>query len=639
MPKFKQIFLKALAIVVIFTLGFSLFPIPKSVAAGQFSTGYDIVFDFGDDGVARVTHNVTLTNLTKDYFASEYCITTGSDKVSDVSGNDALGSLRITTTADSTCPQVAGSTVLIAKLNQQAVGQNKSVKFTISYSVAGLARKNGSIWEVSVPQIVTNENLTSYKLTINIPKSYGTLGKMTPTADQVSDGAKVSYIFTKNPNSAGVFATFGDYQVYQFTLKYRYKNKNLYSAKATIALPPDTAYQAMNYTSIEPKAVKSYTDSSGNYLADYIVKGNSSLEITAKGFAKITDNDKLFQNPQTYDSTQLTKFTKNDKYIDSQNAQIQKKAKELAGPKEIYDYVATTLKYDYSRLQSDSLGRRGSLNAINQPDKSICTDFSDLFVALARAKGIPSRGLVGYAYTDNTTLRPTKIEGLVDTTILHAWPEYYDKASGQWVQVDPTWSSTTGGIDYFTKLDTNHFVFAINGESSEDPLPAGAYKTSAKQNDDVSVEFAKVSSTVKPEVTLTLNKSKVISGFPQTAKLTVENKTGQAIFDSTLVLKSGEKTLGVLSDSSVELGTILPLEKREVQIKLRSSSLLDNKNVGLETKLLGKAGGAPYEKQINNQIKVKPFFSFEPQQIALLIVLLLVAVSFLYPYYYRFRHK
>src|SRR3972149_1487029 len=227
-------------------LGF--LPTLQSVeASAQFSTGYDINFIFGDNGQARVAHNITLTNLTKDYFASEYSITTGSDKVTDVSGTDGLGSLNISTKAQES------STVLIAKLNQQIVGQGKSVNFKINYTIDSLALKRGKVWEINVPQIVTNENLSSYKLSLSVPKGFGPLGKMSPLADQTTEtSAATSYVFTKNSTS-GINANFGEFQLFSFTLKYRYKNKNVYPAKGRIALPPDTEYQALYYQSLDPR--------------------------------------------------------------------------------------------------------------------------------------------------------------------------------------------------------------------------------------------------------------------------------------------------------------------------------------------------------------------------------------------------
>src|SRR3546814_20731299 len=53
--------------------------------------------------------------------------------------------------------------------------------------------------------------------------------------------------------SSGIDANFGDYQLFKFKLIYRYKNSNLYTARATIALPPDTEYQSMYYENIDPR--------------------------------------------------------------------------------------------------------------------------------------------------------------------------------------------------------------------------------------------------------------------------------------------------------------------------------------------------------------------------------------------------
>lgn len=630
MPRSKFFrFLISFLLSLSFLLGF----LPAEASANsQFSTGYDISFNFGENGQATVTHSITLTNLTSDYFASEYSITTGSDKVSNVSGNDGLGALNISTKTES------NSTVLIAKLNQQVVGKGKSVSFKINYTIDNLAVKRGRVWEISIPQIVTNENLLSYKLALSVPKSFGPVGKMSPNTDLVTDnGSSVVYTFTASTGS-GITVSFGDYQLFEFTLKYRYKNKNIYPAKGKIALPPDTEYQALYYQSLDPRPANMYMDESGNYIAEYTVKGNSNLEVVAKGVVKIFDSD-TFQKTKEWSEADLEHFTKSDKFIDSENQQIQKKATELANIEEIYNFVTNTLKYDFSRLQSDALGRRGSVLALNEPEKSICTDFSDLFVALARAKGIPSRGLVGYAHTDNTNLRPTKIEGLVDTTVLHAWPEYYDREKGRWIQVDPTWGSTTGGVDYFNKLDSDHFVFAINGSSSEEPLPAGAYKTASDQIDDVEVKFSDAVPNFEADPKVSYSKEKVVSGFPSTGKVTIENQTGRAFFFGKVKVNSNEKSLGILEPKEKEIATLLPFEKRTFDLKMRSDSLLDNKKANLNLTLTGNNGQKEVKVEAVEKVAIKPFFSLETQQIAMLFVLSLVAVSFFYPYFYRWRNR
>ncbi len=622
----KVIFKKSTVLVTFFALFFSLFPNTQVKAASQFSTGYDISFFFQDNGQARVTHKIALTNLTPNFYASEYSLTISSDKVSGVSGSDGLGTIPISQKSQDK------STILVASLNQKVVGQNKTVKFQISYLTDSLAIKRGKIWEVNIPQIVTSENVSSYHLLVSVPDSYGKIGKMSPNpeATEAVNGRK-NFTFTKaSIGSSGIGANFGDYQLFKFKLIYRYKNTNLYNAKATIALPPDTEYQSLYYENLDPKPDSMEYDDSGNYLASYNIKRGATLEVIAKGVAQIYNAETSLQKPHIWTKQELDKFKKADKYIESGNKQIQTKAKELKDIKEIYNFVTSTLKYDFSRLETDSLGRRGALQALLKPEQSICTDFSDLFVALARAKGIPARGLVGFAYTDNTNLRPTKVEGLIDTTILHAWPEYYDSEKKHWVQVDPTWGSTTGGIDYFNRLDTNHFVFVINGTESTKPIPAGGYKTSENQTDDVKVEFSEVLPEQKSKFNILLDRNIVVSGFPGRGKVTIENKTGRALFEGSLAIENSG-VVGLINPEKIGTDLILPFETKSFTLYLRSNSLIDFKSEKINMTLIGKVGLEKTTIVAEKEIKVRPFFSVNLEQVILTIMLVIVFVSYLIP--------
>ena len=145
----------------------------------------------------------------------------------------------------------------------------------------------------------------------------------------------------------------------------------------------------------------------------------------------------------------------------NKNPIIIDEAKNLKTAKGIYDFVSTKLKYDYERVKPN-VERLGAVNALNNPNSAICMEFTDLFIALARAAGIPAREVNGFAYTENPKIQPLSLVN----DVLHAWPEYYDYEKGVWIPVDPTWASTTGGVDYFNKLDLRHFTFVMHGKSS-----------------------------------------------------------------------------------------------------------------------------------------------------------------------------
>ena len=74
-------------------------------------------------------------------------------------------------------------------------------------------------------------------------------------------------------------------------------------------------------------------------------------------------------------------------------------------------------------------------------------EFTDLFIAIAREKGIYSREIQGYGFLWIQKLQPLSLS----SDILHAWPEYFDLKTENWVAVDPTWENTSG-IDYFLFL-------------------------------------------------------------------------------------------------------------------------------------------------------------------------------------------
>ena len=133
------------------------------------------------------------------------------------------------------------------------------------------------------------------------------------------------------------------------------------------------------------------------------------------------------------------------------------------------------------------------MSAVNFPNSSLCTEFTDLFVTLARHKNIPAREIEGFAYSNNSKIKPIN----QNSDVLHAWPEYYDSARQQWIQVDPTWEKTTNGIDYFNDLDLNHLTFVIHGFQSDFPLPPGSYKKNSTDK-SVFVDFA--TEELKPDL-------------------------------------------------------------------------------------------------------------------------------------------
>jgi hypothetical protein len=203
-------------------------------------------------------------------------------------------------------------------------------------------------------------------------------------------------------------------------------------------------------------------------------------------------------------------------------------------------------------------------------------EFTDLFIALARANGIPAREINGFAYTNNSKTIPLGIT----SDILHSWPEYYDFAKKVWVPVDPTWENTTEGVDYFSQTDLNHFAFVIHGENSQAPYPAGAYKDENSPERDVSVEYTPY------EPASIMSSVKIDYGFPPDILMTgnylgtliIVNDGPTAIYNQNMNLTAQNLIETQTNLSSRFLKNIPPYGHQNIDYELHTKSSLKSQN-------------------------------------------------------------
>ncbi len=447
-------------------------------ALSEFETTYSTTYQVQSSGMTTALLNISLTNKLSNVYADKFSLSVGFTDVEDIKIHDAVGVI------DPDIIKTENQTTIRFKFIDRVVGRDKVNRFSVSYQTKDIAVKNGSSWEINIPQLETDKGVSDQKITLVVPSEFGSPAFITPEPDTATKNPPAtntsnSYGFeAKTLGNKAISAVFGLTQFMKFNLVYHLENTNPVRQKAEIALPPDTNYQRMIYESIQPDPEDVMVDVDGNWLAQYSLAPGEKLNINTVGVVMID-----FSPRQSFISAEiLQKNLLPSKYWQSNNQQIKTLASQLKTSEAIYDYVVDFLSYDYSRIQTGT-ERLGALSSIGQPSSAICTEFTDLFVTLNRAAGIPARELEGYAFTKNDKLRPLSLT----QDVLHAWPEYFDKSRQKWIQVDPTWEDTTGGVDYFNKLDLNHFVFVIHGADPLMPLPAGAYKTEGGLNKDVKV--------------------------------------------------------------------------------------------------------------------------------------------------------
>lgn len=575
-----------------------ILPRPPALAVGEFQADYTVDYRVSPDGRTIVTQNISLTNKLTNLYPTKYSILIDTEKIRDVVAYDQKGNIRPTIT------QKDGKTEIVLVFNEQVVGLGKTLSFALRFINEDTAQRNGAIWEVNIPGVVADPDIASYFVTLTTPASFGPNAYMSPLP---SDGKRWN---KQQMMAGGVSAAYGSLQAFSLNLSYFLQNPNVTPITREIALPPDTAFQKVLVRSVDPKPSKIYEDDDGNWLAEYSLSPGQKLDIQAALTIFIT---LVPQN--TFGKTMVDSqvYTRPLKYWEANDPKIVELARTLRTPRAIYDYVVKTLSYDYGRVNSTPV-RKGAIASLASPQNSICMEFTDLFVALARAAGIPAREVVGYAYTTNAKLRPLSLVA----DVLHAWPEYFDSERGVWVPVDPTWANTTRGVDYFTKLDFNHIAFAIHGLRSDTPYPAGFYKRSGTNSKDVVVSFADVTPELPPpaKLTATFTLPNVLpAGLTSKGALIIENPSGVAANNVDVVVSSSSLSFMLTRQG----GRIPPYGTWTIPIAITIDNFFRFEKVNLASTVNGEVN--------NYYVDIQPAILF---MLPFGIAILLTAVGFWY---------
>ncbi|HCR81645.1 MAG TPA: hypothetical protein DIV47_04205 [Candidatus Pacebacteria bacterium] len=497
------------------------------------------------NGDTLVQHNFSIKNLTPTYYVSRHGLRISSPNIKSVKVSDRSGEIPAEVT------QTDNQTNIGITFPNEVVGEGKIRQFTITYLNPDLAQIHGRVLEVAIPLQADPTAYDHTTVILNTPLSYGSPSRVTPNSNYSATfkGNQVQLTFS-DLNGSGVWAIFGTEQVFDLKFRYFLENNDSQPVLMQVALPPDTAFQRLNYTQLDPKPKEIELDEDGNWLATFYLGGNTAQTVTASATALLTlepNNLVPIPSPQPF-------HTQAQPFWDINNSTLQALAKEYTTPQSIYDYVVNTLEYSLPE-STDQLQRKGAVQALSASAQTACQEFSDLFIALARANHIPSRLVTGYAYTENSDLRPLS---LVED-VLHAWPEYWQVEKNIWQPIDPTWENTTGGVDYFNQFDLNHIVLAINGKSSSLPYPAGSYKTAENSEKTLEVTFGTVFPVQRPDITVVVEPHQTaVSQLPGFYDLKLENITGAAWYDVSFDVTAGGSQVRVFS--STQLKALLPYQ-------------------------------------------------------------------------------
>ncbi len=109
----------------------------------------------------------------------------------------------------------------------------------------------------------------------------------------------------------------------------------------------------------------------------------------------------------------------------------------------------------HERLAYQEAAPADSLDQVLARGYGECTDFADLFTALAQATGLPARTVIGLAYQDR------KPYGFA----FHAWNEA--RVDGQWQVIDPTWNQRIADATHLPLSDRELANLKVYGSRQE----------------------------------------------------------------------------------------------------------------------------------------------------------------------------
>ena len=538
----------------------AVFLIPfRAVSAADFQTDYQVQYllSEGDRDIkSKVIFVIGITNLRSDAYVKKFSLTFPKNfRISNLKASDDLGP------AKAEAQELEDKTQVNVEFTNPQVGKDSKNTFYLEFDQAKLFQVNGAIWEVILPTVEDSAK-NSYKVIVNLPpNTERKISIAKPKPDHIAG----HQIVWDNPTTKTIYAVFGTTQYYEASLSYHLKNTKITPVFMDVAFPPDTLYQKIFVNSIDPLPIQTFQDDDGNFMGRYALNPSETKDVNFKGIIQVSINPReevkgpigsLFELQKPYLLNQSKYWT-----ITSLS-----KISALKSPEDIFNYVTSNLRYNYAKF-GDKNKRLGAQRVLDNPDQAVCVEFTDLFVATAREKGIYSRELEGYGFSSDPQLRPQSL--LSD--VLHSWPEYYDSGQGLWREVDPTWQNTSG-IDYFHSLDLNHITFAIHGKSDFSPYPAGMYKINDSK--DVSISVAQTVPVENTDLTIISPTfvQKINDKFNYHTSLSIKNNGNAYLWNIPIEYKTSNI---ILDQKNSKIISLAPFEKREIALDYRAGTLND----------------------------------------------------------------
>jgi len=253
----------------------------------------------------------------------------------------------------------------------------------------------------------------------------------------------------------------------RFALTMRYKiSAGGKTSKATVTcLIPRSLDRRQEVREIDysPKPERVFSANGSRYAQFVFIKPKGRIYIEVKAVVDtyrydLTVAECKDEPGKSAIDSELEKYLVSERFIESNDEKIKMAAMlieggdEVVGIKNVFDFVTEHTKYD--GYIADAQGAKETFES----GRGDCTDYTDLLVALCRAKGIPARHVTG-------------LTAFAADTPKHSWAEIYTKRLG-WVPFDPMQADLKKPAYDFDKLRNRHIYLS---SIRNDPTLMGKY--------------------------------------------------------------------------------------------------------------------------------------------------------------------
>lgn len=514
---------------------------PHSAFAADFEIFVEKTYTVAESGtIMHITERRTLRNESPKYVIPQgsselFTIQNFKEGFDDSERSQKESSIRVTNAQNRTVSSLVSlniNDISIEVTYPTDINYGQSYAYTLEYDSNELIESVGSITNIYIPGLSssyqssmtdpTTKTTTQiiYTTTLKVPKILGDAAFTLPTPEsQTESESTIDYSFTTDSLvDTTVWHQIGTHQTYFFRMTQPIKQSDtstpsslsfLSKAQYQLILPRDYSEtnQEVRFTRLEPKPNSITIDTDGNTIATYYLDATKDSSIIVEGYITVSvegsNQNQRIASTATIDQIDTTGslgvYLEPALYWESDSPEIIAKAQELAGVKSTileilkadYTFIVQSIDYDDFKY-GDRNTRRGALATL-KGGSSVCMEYSDLLIALARAQGIPARAAYGYGY--DPSLLPDEQE---EHQWVQAWiPEY------GWLTIDPTWGETGR---QFIGQDLDHALWYVASLNPNIPSPLTV--TAAETDFSIvssSIEITAIQGIPNNETTQTLS--------------------------------------------------------------------------------------------------------------------------------------